>query len=183
MKGVLSDPAKMGSPSPAFLHLLTNHQSTLYAGVVALIGYTEGAQDVLQETNAALLEKASEYDPGRPFVPWAMGFAKMQVLAWRKRQSRDRLVLDDDLFGALADRLATEPPLPNRRLDALERCLGKLPAASRELVEDRYTLGETVQGIAERLGRSVNVVSVSLFRIRQALLDCIRETLLAEEDS
>src|SRR5580698_3875418 len=122
------------TPSAGFLLQLTNHQSAMYAAVVSMLGGAEGAQDVLQETNAALLEKALEYDPTRPFVPWAVGFARTQVLAWRKRQTRDRLVLDDELFEAVADRLATDPPAPNQRLEALERCLGKLPYLSRELV-------------------------------------------------
>src|SRR5581483_4583915 len=103
-------------PSPAFLLQLTSHQSTLYAAVVAMMGGAEGAHDVLQETNAALLEKADEYDPARPFVAWAVGFARMQVMAWRKRLTRDRLVFDDELFAVLADRLVTDPlPAPNRR--------------------------------------------------------------------
>ncbi len=152
----------------------------MYAAVVSMLGGAEGAQDVLQETNAALLEKAMEYDPSRPFIPWAIGFARTQVLAWRKTQTRDRLVLDDELFEAVADRLVMDPPPPNQRLEALERCLGKLPHLSRELVAARYVRGESVQTIADRSGRSVNVVSVSLFRIRQALLDCVRATLATE---
>lgn len=167
-------------PSPDFLLQLTNHQSALYASVVAMLGSAEGAQDVLQETNAALLEKAQDYDTSRPFIPWAIGFARTQVLAWRKKQSRDRLVLDDGLFEAVAERLATDSPIANRRLEALEGCLGKLPPPSRELVDARYLHGESVQSIAERQGRSVNVVSVLLFRIRQALLDCVRTTLATE---
>jgi RNA polymerase sigma-70 factor (ECF subfamily) len=161
---------------------LTNHQSALYAAVVVLLGSAEGAQDVLQETNAALLAKAGEYDPARPFVPWAMAFARFQALAWRKQQARDRLVLDDGLFAALADRLTAEGPAPNRRLAALEGCLGKLAGPARELVDARYARGESVQALAVRLGRSANVVSVSLFRARQALLDCIRAKLAAEEE-
>jgi RNA polymerase sigma-70 factor (ECF subfamily) len=135
---------------------------------------------VLQETNVALLEKAGEYDAERPFVPWAMTFARYQALAWRKRQSRDRLVLDDELFAALADRLVADTEPPNRRLDALEECLNKLPRESRRLVDSRYVDGEPVQDIAARLGRSVNVVSVTLFRIRKVLMDCVRTTLAAE---
>jgi RNA polymerase sigma-70 factor (ECF subfamily) len=169
-----------GVPSAGFLLQLTNHQSALYAAVVSMLGGADGAQDVLQETNAALLEKAKEYDQSRPFVAWAIGFARTQVLSWRKRQTRDRLVLDDSLFEAVAEKLATESPTANRRLEALEGCLGKLPQASRELISDRYTRGDSVQIIAERLGRSVNVVSVLLFRIRQALLDCVRTTLASE---
>ena len=165
---------------PEFLLHLTSCQSALYAAITALLGGVEGAQDVLQETNVVLLEKASDYDLARPFVPWAMTFARFQVMAWRKRQSRDRLVLNDELFAVLADRLATESAAPNRRLDAIETCLGKLLPDSRQLVDARYVQGEAVQDIAARLGRSVNVVSVSLFRIRKALLDCVRATLAAE---
>ena len=85
-------------------------------------------------------------------------------------------MLDDNLFAVLADRITAETVSPSRRLDALEKCLNKLPLDSRQLVDARYINGDPVQAIAERLGRSVNVVSVSLFRIRKALLDCIRAT-------
>jgi RNA polymerase sigma-70 factor (ECF subfamily) len=169
-------------PPAGFLLQLTNHQSALYAAVVSMLGGADGAQDVLQETNAALLEKAAEFDPSRPFVAWAIGFARTQVLSWRKRQTRDRLVLDDALFEVVAEKLTTASPVANRRLEALEGCLGKLPQPSRELISDRYMSGESVQAIAERSGRTVNVVSVLLFRIRQALLDCVRKTLATEGD-
>jgi RNA polymerase sigma-70 factor (ECF subfamily) len=167
-------------PSHDFLLLLTRHQSALYASIAALLGGVDGANDVLQETNVVLLEKAAEYEPLRPFLPWAMTFARFQVLAWRKRQSRDRLVIDDELLTCLADRLAAESARSDRRLDALERCLNQLPPDSRRLVDARYVNGEAVQDIASRLQRSVNVVSVSLFRIRKALLDCVRARLAAE---
>jgi len=170
-------------PKPEFLLLLTSHQSTLYAAISALLGGVEGAQDVLQETNVVLLEKAADYDPARSFAPWALAFARFQVMAWRKRQSRDRLVLDDDLIAVLADRMATDGASPGRRLDALEKCLNKLPADSRMMVDARYAHGDPVQEIAGKLGRSVNVVSVTLFRIRKALLDCVRATLAAEGGS
>jgi RNA polymerase sigma-70 factor (ECF subfamily) len=170
-------------PKPEFLLLLTSHQSTLYAAISALLGGVEGAQDVLQETNIVLLEKAGDYDPARPFAPWALAFARFQVMAWRKRQSRDRLVLDDDLIAVLADRMTTDGASPGRRLDALEKCLNMVPAESRSLVDARYVHGDAVQEMAVKLGRSVNVVSVTLFRIRKALLDCVRATLAAEGGS
>ena len=135
---------------------------------------------MLQETNVVLLEKAGDFDASRPFVPWALTFARFQVMAWRKRQTRDRLVLDDALFAAVADRLTAGHVQANQRLDALEKCLNKLSPESRDLVDARYVDGEAVQQIAHRLGRTVNVVSVSLFRIRKALLDCVRTTLAAE---
>ena len=67
------------------------------------------------------------------------------------------------------------------RLDALEACLGKLPTGWRELVDASYRRGEAVQDIAARQGRAAGVVSVTLFRIRKTLLDCVRSRLADEE--
>ncbi len=180
MNWMTSDPPHRSGPTPEYLLLLTSHQSTLYAALSALLGGVEGAQDVLQETNVVLLEKSGDYDVSRPFLPWALTFARFQALAWRKRQLRDRLVLDDELFAAVADRLASEPALPSRRLDALEKCLHKLVPDWRRIIDARYVEGASVQSIADRLGCSVNLVSVTLFRIRQALLDCVKADLAAE---
>lgn len=167
------------NPSPEFLLLLTSYQSSLYASITALLGGIRGAQDVLQETNRALLERAADYAAERPFLPWALAFARFQVLAWRKRQTRDRLVLDDDLLATLADRLSAGRPAANTRLDALERCLSKLPADERQLIDERYARDEPVADIAARQGVSANTLSVTLFRIRKALRQCVHATLVA----
>lgn len=176
----MKDGSERTAPSAEFLLLLTSHQSTLYAAITALLGGVEGAQDILQETNLVLLEKADEFDATRPFAPWAVTFARFQTMAWRKRQSRSRLVLDDVLFETLADRLAMYAPNPSRRLDALEGCLQKLPASQRALVDARYIQGDAVQDIAKRQNRTVNVISVALFRIRKILLDCMNKKLAEE---
>ncbi len=77
----MKDTPGRSSPPQEFLLLLTSHQSTLYASITALLGGVEGAQDVLQETNLVLLEKAGEFDLSRPFLPWALTVARFQMLA------------------------------------------------------------------------------------------------------
>ena len=67
------------------MQLLTGTQSRLYAYICSLIGGAAGARDVLQETNLVLWDKAQEYDPARPFLPWAYRIAYLQVLAYRKQ--------------------------------------------------------------------------------------------------
>src|SRR3954462_10245283 len=81
-----------------FVRRLTGAQSHLYAFICSLMGGTQAARDVLQETNLILWARAADYDPARDFLTWAYTFARHQVLAHRKRLSRDRLVLDDDLL-------------------------------------------------------------------------------------
>src|SRR4051812_13542352 len=89
-----ADRARLG----AVVQHITACQAALYAYVCSLLGTSAGAADVLQEANLVLWEKAMEYDPERPFLPWARRIAHFQVLAYRKRQSREKLLFDDDLL-------------------------------------------------------------------------------------
>lgn len=163
--------------TPSFVGHLTGCQSALYAFISALLGGAEGAGDILQETNIVLWNKAADYDPARPFLPWAYTFARFQVMAWRKKQSRDRLVLDDDLLDRVADDFMALDVTAEKQLEALEGCLSKLAPPQRELLDSRYTKGEPVNEIAARMGRDENVVSASLYRIRRTLMKCVEITL------
>ena len=78
----------MDARGAEFMRHLTGCQSQLYAYICSLTGNSIAAQNVLQEANLVLWDKAGDYDPSRPFLPWAYTFAYMQVLAWRKKRRR-----------------------------------------------------------------------------------------------
>jgi RNA polymerase sigma-70 factor, ECF subfamily len=176
------DPALTPGLNPEFARRLMGCQSALYAFVATLLGRLEGAQDVLQNTNVALCRRSVEYDPARPFLAWAYGFARYEVLAWRKRQERDRLVLDDVLLDRVADELEGDPDLADRQLAALEGCVDRLPGPHRELIAARYREGEAVQSIAARLNRPQNAIAANLYRIRRALIDCVQARIEARAE-
>lgn len=156
---------------------LTACQSALYAYVCALLGTSAGAADVLQEANVILWEKAAEYDSNRPFLPWAFRIAYFQVLAYRKRLSRDKLLFNDELLASVSDAFLRRNDLADRELKALDGCLEKLPHRNRTVVDARYRDGEQVESIARRLSRAPNAVAAELYRVRKQLAECIRETL------
>lgn len=163
-----------------FVERLTAAQSALYGSIHTLLAGATDAADVLQETNRVLWRKAAVYDPARPFLPWALTVARFEVLAHRKRRSRDRLVFDDALLGQIAEEYERQSARGGA-LQALEHCLQKLPAAQRELVDRRYLHGESVNDIAARQGRAANAVSALLYRIRSLLANCVDHTLARDE--
>jgi RNA polymerase sigma-70 factor (ECF subfamily) len=71
--------------------------------------------------------------------------------------------------------------LLDARRDALQRCLGKLSAADRQLVSARYQPEGSTRGVAESLGRSVQGTRKALHRIRMALMACIQRNTAREE--
>lgn len=138
-------------------------QSALYAHVCALLGSSAGAADVLQEVNLVLWERAMEYDAGRPFLPWARRIAYFQVLAYRKRVSREKLLFDDDLLAQVSDALRRRDEAADRELEALDGCIARLSPRHRAVAEARYRDDEPVESIARRAGKAANAVAAELY--------------------
>jgi RNA polymerase sigma-70 factor (ECF subfamily) len=155
-------------------------QDRLYAFILALLGDPIAAEDVLQETNAAATERLGETAEIRDFTAWLFGVARHQVQDHRRRQARERLRFNDELLDLLAEELPAVANEISLRQQALRGCLADLPAEQRELILRRYYPGESVQHMASELSRTVGVVSQTLYRIRVALLQCIKGKLAAE---
>ncbi|HLY10089.1 MAG TPA: sigma-70 family RNA polymerase sigma factor [Planctomycetota bacterium] len=159
--------------SEEFVQLMTGHQGRLFAYVLSLVGNPDAANDVLQEVNVVLWRDSREFRPGSNFKAWAFRVAHFQVMAWRQRQIRDRLVFEDDLFEALATGARECDDLFDRRQERLTGCLEKLTPEHRELVRQRYADGTPLQSIALERGTTANAVMQTLFRIRQRLMLCV----------
>ena len=167
--------------SAEFVVQITHSQRQLHAFILSLVWNPAEADDVLQETNLALWEKAAEFDGSRPFLPWAMRFAQLQTMAWLKRHQRQqRVVFDHDLVAMLADEAAADEAVFEARRRALAACLSKLPAQQRKLIARRYEPDASVNAMAESGGITPKAVSDRLRRIRQALLACIEKSLAEE---
>ena len=164
--------------SAEFVHQITRSQRQLHAFILSMVWSPTEADDVLQETNLVLWEKAGEYDSSRPFLPWAMRFAQLQAMAWLKRRQRqhNRLVFDHELVKLLADEAAVEPVF-DARWQALAACLKKLRSEQRTLIARRYQPEGSVQDMAEAAGTTPKAVSDKLRRIRRALSDCMQQRL------
>jgi len=163
-----------------YVQQLTGCQNQLYAYIYSLLGNAESTWDVLQETNAVLWRKAEEYDPDRPFLPWALRVALNQVRAARTRLGRDRLVFHDEgtldaLTGQWLD--DTAGVIPSDLEIAMDGCLEQLPPRHLDVVERYYKHNESLSSIAGTLGRTANAVGVLLHRVRQALAQCIERAL------
>lgn len=164
-------------PSAQFIADITAAQRPLHAFLSSVVWNIADADEVLQETNLALWRKADDYDPTRPFLPWAIGFAQMQVKAWLQRRERVPLVFDD----AVIERLATQAAADSPRLDAVRRaladCVHKLSPDHRELIAIRYEPEARVGKIAASRSVAPKALSETLRRIRAKLLACIEKTL------
>jgi len=172
---VVGDPRR----TEILVRLLIRHQQDLFRYIFSLLPHQEDARDALQETSVAIYRKFADYDPAKPFLAWAYGFAYLEVLKARERACRNGRHLREDLFELLArERGKHETDLHNR-LQALENCLRDLPPADRELIHQRYTIDCPIDDLVERLGTSRRTLFRNLDRIRRTLFECINRRLAA----
>jgi RNA polymerase sigma-70 factor, ECF subfamily len=163
-----------------FIKLLTSHQPQIYAYIATMLFGDAGAADVLQDTNLHLWAQAEQYDVDRPFLPWAFGFARQRVMAYRKTCVRSRLVFCDDALDILNIRCVQASDTIDDRLTALQKCLAQLSTAQADLIRERYTARTSVKTIASRMNDSAHNISTRLHRIRKILAGCVERTLKIE---
>lgn len=110
--------------------------------------------------------------------------AYYEVLSYRTRKSRDRLILaEDSFFELVAADAETAFDETGKDMAHLDACLNRLTAFVRELVKARYFRGQAVNELAKDRRCSANAVSMLLFKTRRNLAACIHDRRLREVPS
>ncbi|MCE9552840.1 MAG: sigma-70 family RNA polymerase sigma factor [Planctomycetes bacterium] len=165
----------------AFTLRMTEVQLPLFSYVVTLVANLSDANDVLQETNLALLAKREQYDPARPFWPWACQFARLQALAYSKSRQRERHLFSGELIDLLADEAVEDGAELQRERRALEACLKTVGQRGRELLHLRYHDALSCETIAQKVGGTTASVWTALHRARRFLANCVQQRLANQE--
>ena len=128
------------------------------------------AEEILSEAVLTACEKADEYDPSLPVVPWILRIASKKLLSrYRDESRRDPVSIDDlldeseDAFGILEG--TDEVTHVDARLD-VERLLDRLDPTDADVLRRRYIDGSEISDIADVLGISTNAVEKRLSRAR-----------------
>lgn len=162
--------------SDEFVVALTEAQPRLYGFILKRTANHDHAREILQEANLVMCRKANEYEPRSNFMAWAFRVAHFQIMAYRKKRVREKLVFDDELLAEIeALDVEERRSQRQRRRQALGQCLERLQSGQRTLIERRYFHGASVQDIAGEVNKTVNAVSKILHRIRQSLMRCVSQ--------
>ncbi len=155
-----------------FTRLLIEHEPELLRCILVAVPNRADARDIMQECSVALWRRFSQYNSERPFVPWALGFVRMEVRRFlRSAQKRARLT-ERAAELLLQDELAYARELDSRE-QYLRQCVDGLAGEHRELIHGYYREERSVSQLSQARGRSVEAVYKMLQRIRQALHECI----------
>lgn len=155
----------------------TQAQPTVAAFVSSLVPNFHDAEDVLQCVAIALVNKADGFDPSKPFVAWALGIARIEVLRFRSKAHQDRLVFDDQVIDRVFEAYQSTLAELEEKKGAMAWCVGQVQGKAGRVLELHYLREQKPAQVAQTLGMSANAVFVTLHRVRLALRECIRNRL------
>ncbi len=129
--------------------------------------------ELVQDSFVAAWEHRHQCRMAGNFRAWVLTIARNQLARHARKRLREHHL--DGFERTLAERLvdAAESDEPDARLAPLRRCLETLGPQARALLDAYYGDGGSVAQLAERFGRSLSWVKVTLHRTRAALRRCI----------
>ncbi len=157
----------------AFRELFRRYHRRLYHYARGVLGSSEDAEEVTQDTFVRLFKFAHHFDSRRKFATWFYTIAANQCRnRLRKRRDRGMRSLDAEDAPEVAD---TKNPGP---LEVYERstvremvddAIEQLPPTYREVLHLRYLEGLAYKEIAQALDVSVSAVETRIFRAKGLL--------------
>ena len=156
-----------------FLRCFLQEETLLRAFLYGATGNTDAAEELLQMIAGKLWEKWDQFDPTRPFRPWALGMARLEVLKWRQQLARSKEVLSPEAIEQLSEAADEYAQDIDSRYQFLRECLDTLTGRTRGVLQMKYGEGLKIAQIAGRVGKSVEAVEMILVRGRRMLRDCI----------
>jgi len=166
-----------------FTQLWTEAQPTVSQYVASLIRDQWAVRDIVQSTSLALLRKFSEYDENRPFVAWALGVAKFEILGHRRDLARNRMISDSEFLDLYTQGWADRAPQINNEAAVLQDCIRELNGRAQQIVRLRYAEDHTSEDIAGTLDLTAANVRAILKRTREALQRCVEKQVRLLGDS
>ena len=164
-----------------FLALFVKHEPGLRAFARVLVPDWDLVDESLQEASVTMWQKRGQLQSSDGFVPWAKVILRFKCLKQLEKLRQRRPLLSDAVLETLAEREASRSAIEvTQRGRALHACLSQFSAEHRELLLAPHRPTGTVVEIAQRRGKSPNALYKLLGRLREQLLDCIRNRLAEE---
>jgi RNA polymerase sigma-70 factor, ECF subfamily len=170
--------AQEGDPH-AFGELVQNFEERLFRQALFLSGNAAQAEDLAQETLFTAWKRLGQFHHRCQFFTWLCGI----LLNLARNTSRKRAPVSvselsensrqevDYLLNALVDpgESPAESVQREERAVAIHRCLDRLPAKHREVIQLRFFVDDSIEGIAAALDCSVGTVKSRLFNALEKL--------------
>jgi len=166
-------------PNCPVKELLAAHDGFVHALALRLAPAPGLAEDIAQQVFLEFLAKEAKWDLAKDLKPLLAVMTRNVA----RRCWRERLHTLPEVQRELAEhicQLAESREVTwfgEEEKTTLRRCLDRLPAKSRRLIELHYYLDTSSVEIAQQMDMQPDAVRRALFRLREQLRKCVRQFL------
>lgn len=155
--------------------LWTEAQPVVAAYIASIIPNFHQSEDVLQQVAVVLVRQFEDFDRSKPFLPWALGIARITALKSRREVARrDKYLLSEPVLDMIEAAFCEQEESLVAIRRWLRSCLEKQPEKVVELLRWRYGHDLKPTEVAPRMGITAGAVRAMLHRARDVLRKCLR---------
>jgi RNA polymerase sigma-70 factor, ECF subfamily len=166
----------MGLDKNAVVQLLLRERVRISASVLAMLRDVHAADDVFQQVVLQALQSREQFREPEHVIAWAFRAARHRAIDLVQKRGAGRL--DEGVLDLLEEQWVAVPVDGlSPRVEALQRCLDKLPPPAQRLLQLRYEDGLRCSAVAQQLGRTVDAIYQNLSRIHRQLRQCVERQL------
>jgi RNA polymerase sigma-70 factor, ECF subfamily len=154
--------------------LWTKSQPFVASYISSLVPDFHRAEDVLQQVAVILVRKFDQYDPSQPFLPWALGIARREVLKQQRQRARDRHVFSETFAEQLSATYEKMAGQYDGYRHILSDCFKELDERAKNALSLRYSDDLRPAAVADRMLLTPGAARVLLHRARESLRQCIQ---------
>lgn len=163
-----------------FTRLLIQHEPELMRCILVAVPNRSDARDILQECSVSLWRKFGNYDSERAFVPWALGFVRIEIRRFLRKSAHRNQLTERAAESLLEDHKQMAAELDHRKT-YLQDCIDLLSERQNEMINGYYRMEYSVSELSQRTGQTVDAIYKSLQRIRRSLHDCVESRMRGAE--
>lgn len=154
--------------------LFARHHVRVYRFVLRLVRDESVAEDLISEVFLDVWRQAGRFEGRSQVTTWLLAIARFKALSALRRRSDEEL--DDETAEAIED-TSDNPEVTLDKKDksaAIRKCLQKLSAEHREIIDLVYYHEKSVEEVAEIVGIPENTVKTRMFYARKRLAELLK---------
>jgi RNA polymerase sigma-70 factor (ECF subfamily) len=154
--------------------LFARHHVRVFRFVVRLVRNESTAEDLISEVFLDVWRQAGRFEGRSQVSTWLLAIARFKALSALRRRPDEEL--DDETAEAIEDP-SDDPEVVLDKKDksaAIKKCLEKLSAEHREIIDLVYYHEKSVEEVAEIVGIPEATVKTRMFYARKKLAELLK---------
>jgi RNA polymerase sigma-70 factor (ECF subfamily) len=154
--------------------LFARHHVRVYRFVLRLVRDESVAEDLISEVFLDVWRQAGRFEGRSQVSTWLLAIARFKALSALRRRPDEEL--DDETAQAIEDP-SDDPEVALEKKDKsaeIRKCLAKLSAEHREIIDLVYYHEKSVEEVAQVVGIPENTVKTRMFYARKRLAELLK---------